>query len=36
LPTLIANAGVWIPGAAIIYSLPTPLQLPLHVVARQA
>ena len=29
-PTLIANAGVWIPAVAIIYSLPTPLQLPLQ------
>jgi len=30
LPTLLANAGVWIPAVAIIYSLPTPLQLPLQ------
>jgi hypothetical protein len=30
LSTLIANAGVWIPAVAIIYSLPTPLQLPLQ------
>jgi hypothetical protein len=30
LPTLIANAGVWVPAVAIIYSLPTPLQLPLQ------
>ena len=30
LPTLIANAGVWTPAVAIIYSLPTPLQLPLQ------
>jgi hypothetical protein len=30
LPTLFANAGVWIPAVAIIYSLPTPLQLPLQ------
>lgn len=30
LPTLIANAGVWIPAVAIIYALPTPLQLPLQ------
>ena len=30
LPTLLANAGVWIPAVAIIYSLPTALQLPLQ------
>jgi len=30
LPTLIANIGVWIPAVAIIYALPTPLQLPLQ------
>lgn len=30
LPTLIANGGVWIPAVAIIYALPTPLQLPLQ------
>lgn len=30
LPTLLANAGVWIPAVAIIYALPTPLQLPLQ------
>ncbi|HVW22277.1 MAG TPA: hypothetical protein VHC86_13775 [Opitutaceae bacterium] len=30
LPVLISNAGVWIPAVAIIYSLPTPLQLPLQ------
>ncbi len=30
LPTLIANAGVWTPAVAIIYALPTPLQLPLQ------
>lgn len=30
LPTLIANLGVWIPAVAIIYALPTPLQLPLQ------
>jgi hypothetical protein len=30
LPTLIANMGVWIPAVAIIYALPTPLQLPLQ------
>jgi len=30
LPILISNAGVWIPAVAIIYSLPTPLQLPLQ------
>jgi hypothetical protein len=30
LPVLISNLGVWIPAAAIIYALPTPLQLPLQ------
>ncbi|HZL45149.1 MAG TPA: hypothetical protein VFC28_02895 [Opitutaceae bacterium] len=30
LPTLVANLGVWVPAVAIIYSLPTPLQLPLQ------
>ncbi len=30
LPVLISNAGVWIPAVAIIYALPTPLQLPLQ------
>jgi hypothetical protein len=30
LPTLIANFGVWVPAVAIIYALPTPLQLPLQ------
>ncbi|HEY5080241.1 MAG TPA: hypothetical protein VII43_10350 [Opitutaceae bacterium] len=30
LPVLIANAGVWIPAVAVIYALPTPLQLPLQ------
>ncbi|HEY3757391.1 MAG TPA: hypothetical protein VGL42_14665 [Opitutaceae bacterium] len=30
LPLLIANAGVWVPAVAIIYALPTPLQLPLQ------
>jgi hypothetical protein len=30
LPTLLANAGVWVPSVAIIYSLPTALQLPLQ------
>jgi hypothetical protein len=30
LPTLIANAGVWVPAVAIIYAMPTPLQLPLQ------
>ncbi len=30
LPTLLANLGVWIPSVAIIYALPTPLQLPLQ------
>jgi hypothetical protein len=30
LPVLIANAGVWIPAVAVIYALPTSLQLPLQ------
>jgi hypothetical protein len=30
LPVLISNLGVWVPAVAIIYSLPTPLQLPLQ------
>ena len=30
LPTLLANVGVWLPAVVIIYSLPTPLQLPLQ------
>jgi hypothetical protein len=30
LPTLLANFGVWMPAVAIIYALPTPLQLPLQ------
>ena len=30
LPVLIANAGVWIPAVAVVYALPTPLQLPLQ------
>lgn len=30
LPTMIANLGVWIPAVAIIYALPTPLQLPMQ------
>ncbi len=30
LPTLIANLGVWLPAVAIIYALPTALQLPLE------
>ena len=30
LPILISNLGVWIPAVAIIYTLPTPLQLPLQ------
>jgi len=30
LPTLLANLGVWLPAVAIIYALPTPLQLPLQ------
>jgi hypothetical protein len=30
LPMLLSSLGVWVPAAAIIYSLPTPLQLPLQ------
>ena len=30
LPVLISNLGVWLPGACIIYALPTPLQLPMQ------
>jgi hypothetical protein len=30
LPVLISNLGVWLPGACIIYTLPTPLQLPMQ------
>jgi len=30
LPVLLSNMGVWIPAVAIIYALPTPLQLPLQ------
>jgi hypothetical protein len=30
LPVLISNFGVWAPMVVIIYSLPTPLQLPLQ------
>lgn len=30
IPVLISNVGVWLPAACIIYSLPTPLQLPLQ------
>ena len=30
LPTLIANVAVWVPAVAIIYALPTALQLPLQ------
>ena len=30
LPVLISNLWVWIPAVAIIYALPTPLQLPLQ------
>ncbi len=30
VPILISNMGVWIPAVAIIYALPTPLQLPLQ------
>jgi hypothetical protein len=29
-PVLVSNFGVWAPAAAIIYALPTPLQLPLQ------
>ena len=30
LAVLISNLGVWVPAVAIIYALPTPLQLPLQ------
>lgn len=30
VPVLISNVGVWVPAVAIIYSLPTALQLPLQ------
>jgi len=30
LPVLISNIGIWLPAVAIIYLLPTPLQLPLE------
>jgi hypothetical protein len=30
LQVLIANLGVWVPAVAVIYALPTPLQLPLQ------
>lgn len=30
LPVLISNLGVWIPAVCIVYTLPTPLQLPLQ------
>jgi hypothetical protein len=30
LPVLISNLGVWVPTVAVIYCLPTPLQLPLQ------
>jgi hypothetical protein len=30
LPILISNLGVWVPAVAVIYALPTPLQLPLQ------
>ena len=30
LPILISNLGIWLPAVCIIYSLPTPLQLPLQ------
>lgn len=30
LPILVSNAAVWVPAVAIIYLLPTPLQLPLQ------
>jgi hypothetical protein len=29
-PVLLSNFGVWAPAVAIIYALPTPLQLPLQ------
>jgi hypothetical protein len=30
LPVLVSNVVVWVPAVAVIYSLPTPLQLPLQ------
>jgi hypothetical protein len=30
LPVLISNLGVWVPAVAVIYAMPTPLQLPLQ------
>lgn len=30
LPVLLSNLGVWVPAVCIIYTLPTPLQLPLQ------
>ncbi len=30
LTPLISNLGIWLPSVAIIYSLPSPLQLPLQ------
>lgn len=30
VPLLISNLGVWLPAVGIIYSLPTPLQVPLQ------
>lgn len=30
LPVFVSNVGVWLPAVCIIYSLPTPLQLPLQ------
>jgi hypothetical protein len=30
LPILVSNIGVWVPAVAVIYCLPTPLQLPLQ------
>jgi hypothetical protein len=27
---LIANMAVWVPAVAVIYALPTPLQLPMQ------
>jgi hypothetical protein len=30
LPVLISNIVVWVPAVAVIYALPTPLQLPLQ------
>ncbi|HVU25654.1 MAG TPA: hypothetical protein VHE13_16105 [Opitutus sp.] len=30
LPVIVSNLGIWLPAVCIIYSLPTPLQLPLQ------